>query len=59
MGEQGVVGSFDNYGALKSRFCGRKRAELQGVAGGLDVRFGQEEGKADESGSCTRGNGFD
>lgn len=59
MSERGVVGTGGSCGGIKSRFCGWKRAELEAAAGGLDALFGQEEGKADGRGSCTRWNAFD
>ena len=59
MGEQGVLGTRGSCGSKKRWFCGRKRAELLAVAGGLDVRFGREEWKADGRGSCTREKDFD
>ena len=45
MGEQGMVGAGGSYGGIKSRFCGRKRTELQGAAGGLMCGSAKKKGK--------------
>ena len=45
MGEQGGLGTRGSCGSKKRWFCGRKRAELLAVAGGLMCGSEEKNGK--------------